>query len=194
MNLTRRVYSSWLAYSCTLCISCAHCDCHYRDLAPFEVVEFGIVCILLFLLLTCIVQTTQHGLHACFFPIVFDLCEEGSIRLKLLPVCCWPCHVMSIMGSPSCFEPELVASDVFCICLFMAALALVSSQCCEFLLLCMVVSTASSFDRDCALNLLPFSVMLSDTWHSLLWLASCASQVFEFLPSLITNPIKNTQS
>ena len=45
-----------------------------------------------------------------FFLIVFDLCEEGSIRLKLLPVCCWPCHVMSIMGSPSCLGPELVAS------------------------------------------------------------------------------------
>ena len=38
------------------------------------------------------------------------LCEDGFIRLHLLSVCCWRSHVMSIMGSPSCLEPELLAS------------------------------------------------------------------------------------
>lgn len=44
------------------------------------------------------------------FSIVCDLREEGFIRLQLLPACCWPLHVTSIVGSPSCFEPEHVAS------------------------------------------------------------------------------------
>ena len=124
-----------------------------------------------------------------FFPIVFDLCEEGSIRLKLLPVCCWPCHVMSIMGSPSCFEPELVASDVFCICLFMAALALVSSQCCEFLLLCMVVSTASSFltgiVRSTYCHLVLCSVILGTLFPGWLLVPLRSSSSFHHSPRLV---------
>ena len=44
------------------------------------------------------------------FLLVCATCEDGFFFLQLLPGCCWRCHVMSIMGSPSCLEPELVAS------------------------------------------------------------------------------------
>ena len=51
------------------------------------------------------------------------LCEDGFIRLHLLSVCCWRSHVMSIMGSPSCLEPELLASvSLFSSALFHAVL------------------------------------------------------------------------
>ena len=42
--------------------------------------------------------------------LVYAACEDGSFILQLLPVCCLRCHVMSIMGSPSCREHGLVAS------------------------------------------------------------------------------------
>ena len=67
------------------------------------------------------------------FSIVCFLREEGLICSQLLPVCCWRYHVMSILGSPSYFEPEPVASvfAVFIIFLHMVVLVLASSQCRE---------------------------------------------------------------
>ena len=55
-----------------------------------------------------------YTLQVMVFMLVFLLvcapCEDGFFFLQLLPVCYWRCHVMSIMGSPSCLEPELAAS------------------------------------------------------------------------------------
>ena len=45
------------------------------------------------------------------FLIVWVACWGGFFFLLLLPVCCWRCHVMSIMGNSSCAEPEPAASD-----------------------------------------------------------------------------------
>ena len=70
---------------------------------------FAFVCFMLYLLFSCL-----YVLHAMVFMRVFFqvcvLCEEGFARLHLLSVCCWRYHVMSIMGKPSCLEPELLAS------------------------------------------------------------------------------------
>ena len=43
--------------------------------------------------------------------------DFGLIRLQLLSVCYWRVHVMSIMGSPSWYVPEHVASVLFFFCI-----------------------------------------------------------------------------
>ena len=86
---------------------------------------FALVCLMLGSLFPCL-----YILHAMVFMRVFFqvcvLCEEGFAHLHLLSVCCWRFHVMSIMGKPSCLEPELLVSvssfmhgisfGVLCIC------------------------------------------------------------------------------
>ena len=108
-----------------------------------------------------------YTLHVMVFMLVFLLvcapCEDGFFFLQLLPVCCWRCHVMSIMGSPSCLEPELAASAfVF----FAWSLRSFPQLLLAFMLWCRLLASLAALSAWLALRVLHSTLFVLSSWRS----------------------------